>query len=78
LTVISDETEAYNNISYKGLYSKVAKCAKALRSLGVQKGDTVAGLVANSPEAIIAALATASIGAVWSSASPDFGATVSL
>jgi acetoacetyl-CoA synthetase len=51
----------------------VARCAAGLRALGVVRGDRVAGVIANVPEAVIAMLATASIGAVWSSCSPDFG-----
>jgi len=55
------------------LYDEVSRCAQALRAAGVVRGDRVAGCVANVPEALIAALAAASIGAVWSSCSPDFG-----
>ena len=60
-------------LSYKQLYLEVAKCAAYLRNAGVKTGDRVAGYMANSPETIIAMLATASIGAIWSSCSPDFG-----
>ncbi|KAG0019121.1 hypothetical protein BGZ80_006266 [Entomortierella chlamydospora] len=60
-------------ISYAELYTKVRQCAKAMRSAGVVKGDRVAGYIANCPEAIIAMLAASSIGAIWSSTSPDFG-----
>ena len=49
------------------------RIAEGLRRLGVKTGDRVAGFVPNLPEAIIAMLATASIGAIWSSCSPDFG-----
>ncbi|GHU17133.1 acetoacetyl-CoA synthetase [Alphaproteobacteria bacterium] len=59
--------------SWKDLYGSVAKAAAALRDLGVQRGDIVSGYVANMPETTIAALATISIGAIWSSCSPDFG-----
>src|SRR5262249_1421667 len=52
----------------------VAQAAKALGEAGVTVGDRVTGMLPNLPEAIVAALATASIGAVWSSCSPDFGA----
>ena len=41
--------------------------------MGIKKGDRVAGFIPNMPEAVIAMLATASIGAIWSSCSPDFG-----
>lgn len=52
----------------------VAALASALRSMGVGEGDRVAGLLPNRPEAVVAMLACASLGAVWSSCSPDFGA----
>lgn len=57
------------------LWNAVARCAYHLKYLGVQPNDRVAGVLANGPEAIIAMLATASIGAIWSSCSPDFGQT---
>ncbi len=60
-------------LSYSELYDKAAKCAEGLKQLGVKKGDRVAGYISNNPEAIIAMLATTSIGAIWSSSSPDFG-----
>ncbi|KAG0076280.1 hypothetical protein BGZ93_003651 [Podila epicladia] len=60
-------------ISYAELYARVRQCAKAMRAHGVVKGDRVAGYIANCPEAIIAMLAASSIGAIWSSTSPDFG-----
>jgi acetoacetyl-CoA synthetase len=55
------------------LRAAVAGCAAALRADGVRPGDRVAGYMPNVPETIVAMLATASIGAVWSSCSPDFG-----
>lgn len=60
-------------ITYKELYERVAKLAHALRAAGVEKGDRVAAFITNCPEAIIGMLATSSLGAVWSSCSPDFG-----
>jgi len=60
-------------ISYKELKTKVAACAAGLKKLGVKKNDRVAAFIPNIPEAIIGMLATTSIGAVWSSCSPDFG-----
>lgn len=51
----------------------MSRYAKLLRSLGVQQGDRVCGYVANTEHAIFAYLATASIGAIWSSTSPDLG-----
>ena len=67
------ENHPAKQISYKELYSEVEKLSSALRGLGVGKGDRVAGFMPNIPEAVIAMLATASIGAIWSSSSPDFG-----
>ena len=60
-------------VSWDMLRAEVARIADGLRSSGVKKGDRVAAVMANTPEAIIAMLATTSIGAVWSSCSPDFG-----
>jgi acetoacetyl-CoA synthetase len=60
-------------LSHKGLYDLVSRIAAALTASGVQEGDRVAGFLPNTPEAIAATLAAASIGAVWSSCSPDFG-----
>ena len=56
------------------LWNDVARCAQSLKTTGVEHGDRVAGVLINGPEAIIAMLATSSIGAIWSSCSPDFGA----
>ncbi len=60
-------------LTYKQLYKQVAACAHGLHALGVEKGDRVAGFLPNMPEAVIAMLAATSLGAVWSSCSPDFG-----
>ena len=60
-------------LSYAELYQQVTDCAASLRNLGVVSGDRVAGFMPNVPETIVAMLATASIGAIWSSCSPDFG-----
>ena len=59
--------------TYADLHDQVGKLAHALREAGVATGDRVAGFLPNIPETVIAMLATASIGAVWSSCSPDFG-----
>ena len=56
------------------LYAEVSRLAQALRAQGVKPGDRVAAYLPNLPGAVIGILATASIGAVWSSCSPDFGA----
>ena len=61
-------------MSREELRRDVAALASALRSMGVGEGDRVAGLLPNRPEAVVAMLACASLGAVWSSCSPDFGA----
>ena len=71
--VSAAEGRAVREITYAELYSEVAKCAALLRQLGVSKGDRVAGYMSNNPEAVVAMLATTSIGAIWSSCSPDFG-----
>jgi len=55
------------------LHREVARFADALRQIGVGAGDRVAGFLPNIPEAVVAALGAAAIGAVWSSCSPDFG-----
>ena len=62
------------SISLARLRQEVARCAAALHAWGVGPGDRVAGVMANIPETVIAMLATTSLGAVWSSCSPDFGA----
>ena len=59
--------------SFAEVYDQTSRLAHALTAAGVGAGDRVAGYVPNMPEAIVAMLATASIGAVWSSCSPDFG-----
>src|SRR5207244_4686063 len=60
--------------SWAELRDSVSRVAAGLRLLGLKAGDRVAGYMPNMPETIIAMLATTSIGAIWSSASPDFGA----
>ncbi|WP_298432495.1 acetoacetate--CoA ligase [Geobacter sp.] len=60
-------------ITYAGLFERTAQLAQALRGAGVAAGDRVAGYLPNIPETVIAMLAATSIGAAWSSCSPDFG-----
>ncbi|MFC1846166.1 acetoacetate--CoA ligase [Chloroflexota bacterium] len=60
-------------ITYAQLYDQVARAAKSLREMGVKPGDRVAGFMPNMIETVVAMLATSSIGAIWSSCSPDFG-----
>jgi acetoacetyl-CoA synthetase len=67
------EDQVKRHLSNKELHAQVSRFAQALQAAGVVKGDRVAGYLPNMPEAIIAMLATASLGAIWSSASPDFG-----
>ena len=67
------EGQAVQTLSYNELFDEVEKLASTLRKIGIQQGDRVAGFMPNMPETIIAMLATASIGAIWSSSSPDFG-----
>jgi acetoacetyl-CoA synthetase len=62
-----------DSLSYRQLASEVGRVAAGLRALGVTKGDRVVALLPNIPQAVVALLATASIGAIWSSCSPDFG-----
>jgi acetoacetyl-CoA synthetase len=71
--VFSGEDGGRREISFDALRQAVADVAAALRDTGVEKGDRVAGFLPNCPEAIIAMLAATSLGAVWSSCSPDFG-----
>ncbi len=73
--VFCGEDGTRREISRDELRSSVARLASALRNSGVEKGDRVAGFLPNCPEAVMAMLATASIGAIWSSCSPDFGVT---
>ena len=64
---------ATRTITFAELYDAVARFAEGLRRAGIRPGDRVAGYVPNVPEAVIAALGAAAVGAVWSSCSPDFG-----
>jgi acetoacetyl-CoA synthetase len=70
----ASELRGLSEITWGELRGKVAACAAGLRSLGVEQGDRVVAYLPNIAEATTAFLAVASIGAVWSSASPDFGA----
>ncbi|GAW92035.1 acetoacetate--CoA ligase [Calderihabitans maritimus] len=60
-------------ITYRELYDTVARLAASLREAGVETGDRVAGFMPNIPETVMAMLAATSIGAIWTSCSPDFG-----
>jgi acetoacetyl-CoA synthetase len=67
------EDRVKRQLSRRQLYDLVSRLAQALAALGVKKGDRVAGYLPNLPESVAAMLATASLGAIWSSCSPDFG-----
>jgi acetoacetyl-CoA synthetase len=71
--LFKSETQPLTEISWDELYGQVRNVAAALRRLGVQRGDRVVSYMPNIPQSLIAFLATASIGAIWSSCSPDFG-----
>jgi len=68
-----NERGARRGLTYRELNAEVARVAEALRAMGVGVGDRVAGFMPNLPETIIAMLAATSLGAIWSSCSPDFG-----
>jgi acetoacetyl-CoA synthetase len=70
----ASELRPLAEVTWRELREQVARIAGGLRALGVERGDRVAAYMPNIPEAIAGFLATASIGAVWSSCSPDFGA----
>src|SRR5580693_4935142 len=71
--VFRNERGTRRTLSYRELRAEVVRVASGLREAGVVAGDRVAGFLPNLPEAAIAMLATASLGAIWSSCSPDFG-----
>jgi acetoacetyl-CoA synthetase len=71
--VFRGEDSVRRTLTYNQLYTEVARTAAALKAQGIQPGDRVVGFVPNMPESIIAMLAATSLGAIWSSCSPDFG-----
>ncbi|MBP2076554.1 acetoacetate--CoA ligase [Oceanobacillus polygoni] len=71
---IANEQGVQRTVKMAELRSLVAKAQTGLRKLGVTQGDRVAGVVTNGLESLVSLLATSSLGAVWSSCSPDFGA----
>jgi acetoacetyl-CoA synthetase len=71
--IFKGEEQESTSITYAQLYDEVARFAKSLKEAGVQVGDRVVGFMPNMPETIIAMLAATSLGATWSSCSPDFG-----
>lgn len=71
--VFRGEDKVARRLSFRELYDSVSRLRQALMDMGVGPGDRVAGFVSHMPEAVIGLLAASSLGAVWSSASPDFG-----
>ncbi len=71
--IFRGEDSVRRTLTYNQLFDEVAKTAASLKALGIKKGDRVVGFVPNMPESIIAMLAATSLGAIWSSCSPDFG-----
>jgi acetoacetyl-CoA synthetase len=71
--IFRNERGQRREVSWSQLRRETARIADGLRAAGVQPGDRVAGYLPNIPETVIAMLAATSIGAVWSSCSPDFG-----
>ena len=71
--IFKGEGQPTQTYTYAQLYDEVSRMAQALVAAGVQKGDRVAGFMPNMPQTIIGMLAAVSIGAIWSSSSPDFG-----
>src|SRR3990167_180586 len=72
--ICRNEQGMREEISYRALKQHVLQCAEGLKHAGIQTGDRVAAILPNGSHAIIAMLATATLGAIWSSCSPDFGA----
>jgi acetoacetyl-CoA synthetase len=73
--IYRSEDGSGGTLTYGELEREVGRVAVGLRALGVTAGDRVAAYLPNVPEALIAMLATASLGGIWSSCSPDFGAS---
>ncbi len=71
--IFRGETGVGRTLSHDDLYALVSRLAQALKAAGIKPGDRVAGYLPNLPESIAAMLATATLGAIWSSCSPDFG-----
>jgi len=71
--VFQGEDKVTRRLSFNDVYDQVSLYAQMLKGMGVGVGDRVAGYLPNMPETVIAMLATSSLGAVWSSCSPDFG-----
>ena len=71
--IARSQTREQITLTHAELADAVARCAAGLRRLGVERGDRVVGYLPNIPETVVALLACASIGAIWSSCAPEFG-----
>jgi len=71
--IFRGEDRVARSLSFAELYSAVSRLRQQLQAWGVRAGDRVAGILPNMPEAVVAMLSTTSLGAIWSSCSPDFG-----
>ncbi|MEE4609175.1 MAG: acetoacetate--CoA ligase [Desulfobacteraceae bacterium] len=71
--IFQAEGQLRTSLTYRQLYAEVSRAAQALAAAGVRQGDRVAGFMPNMPQTIVAMLAAVSLGAIWSSSSPDFG-----
>jgi len=71
--VFRGEDRVARSLSFAELYDAVSRLRRQLQAWGVQAGDRVAGYLPNMPETVVAMLSTTSLGAIWSSCSPDFG-----
>ena len=76
LSIIFKSENGYkNNLSWKNLNLNVAEISSWMKENGIKKGDRVAAYLPNIPETVIAYISAATLGAIWSSCSPDFGTT---
>ena len=71
--IFKEENGNRLDMSYQELYASVSKLSGFLKKSGIKKGDVIGAVMTNRPETIVAMLATSSIGAIWTSCSPDFG-----
>ncbi len=71
--VFRGEDQVRRSLTFNALYDQVSRLAQALAAAGIEPGDRVAAFLPNLPETMMAMLASASLGAIWSSCSPDFG-----
>ena len=71
--IFKGEGRELRKMTYGELYREVFRLSRAMKAEGIKPGDRVAGFMPNMPETIVAMLAATSLGAIWSSCSPDFG-----